>query len=150
VTSRTAIVATARGWLGTPWQHQAYIKGVATDCIGLVAGVALELRLPGAEEWRDNPQFHNYARTPNVDFLIAGCEQLLEPVPRSAVQPGDILVLKFRHEPQHFAIVTRLDPMYMIHALARAKNAGKVVENRVDEVWAKRVVRTYRYRGVDG
>ena len=34
-----AIVAEAREWIGTAWQHQASLKGVACDCVGLVRGV---------------------------------------------------------------------------------------------------------------
>lgn len=30
------IVAAARGWIGTPYLHQASLKGVGTDCLGLV------------------------------------------------------------------------------------------------------------------
>ena len=35
-----AIIAEARSWLGTPWHHQASLKGVGCDCIGFVRGVA--------------------------------------------------------------------------------------------------------------
>ena len=33
------IVAFARGWIGTPYCHQASLKGVGCDCLGLVRGV---------------------------------------------------------------------------------------------------------------
>ena len=33
------IVALARGWIGTPYQHQASLKGVGCDCLGLLRGV---------------------------------------------------------------------------------------------------------------
>jgi len=33
------IVAAARAWIGTPYRHQASVKGVACDCLGLVRGV---------------------------------------------------------------------------------------------------------------
>jgi NlpC/P60 family putative phage cell wall peptidase len=36
------IVAIARGWLGTPYRHQASLKGVGCDCLGLVRGVYAE------------------------------------------------------------------------------------------------------------
>lgn len=37
--TRAAIVAEARGWIGTPYRHQASLKGVGCDCLGLVRGV---------------------------------------------------------------------------------------------------------------
>jgi hypothetical protein len=36
---RALIVAAARGWLGTPYRHQASVKGEGADCLGLVRGV---------------------------------------------------------------------------------------------------------------
>jgi cell wall-associated NlpC family hydrolase len=36
---RAAIVAEARSWIGTPYRHQASLKGVGTDCLGLLRGV---------------------------------------------------------------------------------------------------------------
>jgi NlpC/P60 family putative phage cell wall peptidase len=33
------IVAEARSWIGTPYHHQASLKGVGCDCIGLVRGI---------------------------------------------------------------------------------------------------------------
>jgi NlpC/P60 family putative phage cell wall peptidase len=37
--TRTTIVAEARSWIGTPYRHQASLKGVGCDCLGLVRGV---------------------------------------------------------------------------------------------------------------
>ena len=37
--TRAAIVAEALAWLGTPYRHQASLKGVGCDCLGLVRGV---------------------------------------------------------------------------------------------------------------
>ena len=36
---RGRIVRLARSWIGTPYHHQASVRGVGTDCIGLVRGV---------------------------------------------------------------------------------------------------------------
>ena len=33
------VVAEARGWLGTPYLHQASLCGAGTDCLGLLRGV---------------------------------------------------------------------------------------------------------------
>ena len=37
------IVETARSWIGTPYRHQASLKGVGCDCLGLVRGVWREI-----------------------------------------------------------------------------------------------------------
>jgi len=36
---REDIVEAARAWLGTPYHHQASLRGVGCDCLGLVRGV---------------------------------------------------------------------------------------------------------------
>jgi NlpC/P60 family putative phage cell wall peptidase len=43
MTTREQIVAAARGWLGTPYHHQASVKGVGCDCLGLIRGLWREL-----------------------------------------------------------------------------------------------------------
>ena len=40
---RGAIVEAARHWLGTPYHHQASLRGVGCDCLGLVRGVWRDL-----------------------------------------------------------------------------------------------------------
>ncbi|MEM7499097.1 MAG: peptidase, partial [Pseudomonadota bacterium] len=37
------VLAAARGWLGTPYRHQASCRGVGADCLGLVRGVWREV-----------------------------------------------------------------------------------------------------------
>ena len=39
IRNREQIVAAARGWVGTPYRHQASLKGIGADCLGLVRGV---------------------------------------------------------------------------------------------------------------
>ena len=36
---RAQIVAQARQWIGTPYLHQASLRGCGCDCLGLVRGV---------------------------------------------------------------------------------------------------------------
>ena len=37
------IVMAARGWIGTPYVHQASCRGAGADCLGLIRGVPLFL-----------------------------------------------------------------------------------------------------------
>ena len=43
--NRQDVVTAAREWIDTPFHHQARLKGVGVDCVGLVIGVARELAL---------------------------------------------------------------------------------------------------------
>ncbi len=47
---RGTIVAAARRWIGTPYQHQASLIHVGCDCLGLVRGVWREVIGPEPED----------------------------------------------------------------------------------------------------
>ena len=140
------VIRTARRWLGTRWQHQASLRGVGTDCIGLVAGVARELGLAEVREFDAIAELHTYGRQPDPVMLLAACNRFLDRA-EGDLRVGDIMVLRFDQEPQHFAFVSALSPDYMIHAYAQAR---KVVENGIDATWLARLFGIDRFRGLDG
>ena len=43
------VVEAARGWIGTPYVHQACIRGVGCDCLGLIRGLWRDLIGPEPE-----------------------------------------------------------------------------------------------------
>jgi cell wall-associated NlpC family hydrolase len=125
MTTRTDIVAKAREYLDTPFHHQARLKHVGVDCIGLVIGVARELDLIA-------PDFdiQAYPRIPDGTTLLDTARQHMTEIDKSAAQPGDVLVISFGTLPQHFGIFGdyRHGGLSIIHA---ASNAGKVIETRL-------------------
>jgi NlpC/P60 family putative phage cell wall peptidase len=145
--NRALILAEAREWLGTRWQHQASVKGKGCDCIGLVAGVARSVGVAEAVEFFYDPRVRGYGRHPNPDMLTAACARYMDRVDLIDRRPADVLVLRFDHDPQHFAFLSRTDPDYIIHAYAQVR---KVVENRIDALWRSRIVSAWRLRGIDG
>lgn len=145
--NRLAVLTEARSWLGTRWQHQAAVKGVGCDCIGFVAGVAQALGMTGAAEFFCDAAIRGYGRQPDPAMLTAACARYLDPVDLIEARPADVLVMRFAAEPQHFALISRRDPDYILHAYAQAR---KVVENRIDGVWRARIVSAWRYRGISG
>lgn len=133
MTTRAQIVAAARKWTGTRYQHQGRSRA-GIDCAGLIVRVAQDCGLPVMD-------MTGYAPTPDGKTLRAALdEQALRVV---LYQPGDILLLRFEKDPQHLAIVTDKG---MIHSYAGAR---KVVEHRIDETWAARIVAAYSFRGVE-
>jgi NlpC/P60 family putative phage cell wall peptidase len=142
------IVKEAREWLGTRWQHQACVKGVACDCIGLIGGVAAATGVSDAWVTDKALLFRNYGPTPMPGPLLAGCHQFLDAVPGGLAhaQLGDVLIMRYDREPGHFGILSSLDPMQMIHS--HAQFPRRVVENSIDEVWRNRIIRVFRFRGL--
>jgi NlpC/P60 family putative phage cell wall peptidase len=151
MTTRAQIVAEVRAWIGTPFHHAQAAKGLGTDCIGLIAGVANETGLTSA--WFDGraAPFKGYGKTPDPGKLLDACRQFLDPLPILAVRPGDVLVMKTMngHEPQHFGIVTAVasgKPTAMVHAM---NVVGKVAEQPIDAKWLGRVLYAFRFRGLE-
>lgn len=126
--TRAEVVAAARGWIGTPFHHQGRMRGVGVDCAGLVICVGHQLGL-------FEPRFdvEGYPRVPD-GTLVSHCDEHMQRVPREAMQPGDVVVVTWDHEPMHLGILG--DYLYgglsIIHALERAgRHNGRVCEMRL-------------------
>jgi len=125
MTSHTQVVECPRSFLETPFHHQARLKGVGVDCVGLVIGVARELELVPVEL-----DVLGYPRTPDGTSLMATMRQHMTEIDRAAMQPGDVIVVSFDRDPQHLAILGdyRHGGLSIIHA---AGNTGRVIETRL-------------------
>jgi len=135
------IVAEARTWLGTPWQHQQRMKGVAVDCAGLVIGVARALGLVETDF-----DVGGYMRQPDGSMLPLLCSYM-DPVPSSAMAPGDVIAFAIAADPQHVGILGdyRHGGLSVIHAASRP---GLVVETRLMFHRRMRFAAAFRFRGV--
>lgn len=141
MTTGTDVLAEARRWLGTAFAHQGRLLGVAVDCAGVATETARALGLETCDAC-------DYGRQPDGSTLKALCDAHMDPVAPSAVQPGDVLLMRLARDPQHLAIVSAVEagrPTALIHAY---QEVGKVVEHGMDERWRRRIVRAYRIRGV--
>lgn len=147
MTTRAEVVAEARTYIGTRFRHQGRLKGVGVDCIGLAGGVAVALGLPGSDEWMADRRYHNYGMPPNPALLIDACDRFMDRIEIEAAGLGDVLVMRFVEDPQHFAIVSRESPTYIIHAYAMG-GVKRVVEQGVKVAGAV-IVRAYRFRGIE-
>lgn len=143
--ARADIVATARLLLGTPFRHMARLPGVGIDCLNVIGHVGMTVGVEGAQAWLDDADLQTYGRTPRPDVLLQKCDQYLDRIALQAAGLGDILLMAFNVFPQHFAIVSRVDPLYVIHAYP---TVGRVVENGAKVAGAK-IIRAYRFRGVE-
>jgi len=143
MTTRAQIVNAARQWLETPFHHQARLKGVGVDCVGLVIGVARELGLIASDF-----DVTGYPRSPNGRTLLAIADQHMTPIDQAAMQPGDVVVVSFDRDPQHLGIVGdyRHGGLSIIHA---ASQAGRVIETRLMYSPAMQFCAAYMLPGVE-
>lgn len=139
--SRWDVVTEARSWIGTPWHHGQHLKHIGTDCVGFIYGVAHELGVMA-----DFPaEFKGYGWHPNAVLLYQACDKFMWRIPKSEAGLGDVLLLKFETDPQHFGIITDTNPTYMTHAHTPR---GSVVEHGLSADWPARVLAAYRLPGV--
>lgn len=137
------IESAARDWLGTPYQHQQRMKGVAVDCIGLVIGVARELKL--VPELFD---FTGYTMEPNGITLIDELSKKLTKVGQRQMMAGDVLCVAGMGSPRHVGIIGkyRHGGHSIIHA---ASNPGRVIETRLLFGPVFRYVQAFRFPEVE-
>jgi NlpC/P60 family putative phage cell wall peptidase len=146
--TRAQLVSCARGYRGTPFQHQGRLKGAACDCVGLVFCVAddLELQDKNGTPIRRN-QYTNYGPQPVDRFVHEECQRMLLEKPITSMQEGDLLTLRLPTWPSHVAIVTDIIGYTgIIHAYS---TAGKVVEHILDKKWKNRIEGCFSFPGVE-
>jgi NlpC/P60 family putative phage cell wall peptidase len=137
--TRPHIIALARTWLGTPYHHQASLKGVGTDCIGLVRGIWSELY--GAEPQALPSYTRDWAEAQGRETLLEAARRHLVEVPQAEAQPGDILIFRWRRTApaKHCAILST--PTAMIHALEGAP----VSEVSLSPWWRRHIAGAFRF-----
>jgi NlpC/P60 family putative phage cell wall peptidase len=147
------IVAEARSWIGTPYRHQASLKGIGCDCLGLVRGVWRAV--VGAEPERPPPYAPGWAEAASGEPLAeAAARHLIAIAPSHPCAasgaglewgPGDVLLFRWRaHLPaKHAAIVTASD--LMVHA----HDGAAVAEVAIAPWWRRRIAYAFRFPGVE-
>jgi NlpC/P60 family putative phage cell wall peptidase len=135
----TAALQEARLWLNTPYQHQASLRGVGCDCLGLVRGVWRALH--GPEPETPPPYRPDWAELGGRELLREALERRLIPLTLAAARPGDVLL--FRMAPgvpaKHCAIASANERM--IHAYwGRA-----CVESWLGRWWRERLAGAFRF-----
>lgn len=134
------IVAAARGWMGTPYRHQASCKGAGTDCLGLILGVWREV--VGALPEYIPPYTPDWSEAGGREDLLMAALRWLEPA--DTAMAGDVLLFRMRNGAvaKHLGIATETGqtPCF-IHAYS----GHAVVETALSEPWARRLAARFRF-----
>ncbi len=140
---RAEIVAAARDWLGTPYQHQASLCGVGTDCLGLLRGV---WRTHFGEEPELAPPYTpDWAEALGEETLLDAARRCLVEIPAGSAEPGDVLLFRMGTgcPAKHCAIVSGQDRI--IHAYW----GHAVVETRLVPWWRRRIAAAFKFPGLE-
>ena len=131
------VVNAARGWIGTPYRHQASLKGVGCDCLGLLRGVWRELY--GPEPETPPPYSPDWAEATGAETLYAALSRHLRRIDPADAAPGDVALFRMaplRGPAKHCAFVAaRRGAATLIHA----RQNRQVSEEEFSPFWRRRL-----------
>lgn len=137
--SGESVVRAARGWIGTPYRHQASCKGAGADCLGVLRGVWRELVGPEPETLP--PYARSWAEDGAGELMLAAASRWLVPAPAGGVEPGDVLLFRVERGTvaKHCGIATGAQTM--VHAY----DGHAVCETAIPDVWMRRLAARFRF-----
>ena len=145
--SRIQIIDAARGWLGTPYVHQASAKGAGCDCLGLIRGVWRELY--GAEpeappaytsDWNER-----HWKSGAEEKLLDAARRNLSERESNSFDPGDVLVFRVSADGPAKHCGLAVAPDRFIHAYA----GRAVIESWLSRWWRERLAGTFIFPGAE-
>lgn len=137
------VIAAVREVEGTPFRHQGRVPCLGLDCAGVLVHCFQRLGLPFQDRL-------DYPRTPFDGQLegILDSQPSLRRIDKAELDRGDVLCMRMARDPQHIAIYFGLidGHPYICHG---SSEHGKVAIHRLDELWGARIVRVYRFEGLE-
>lgn len=136
------VVALARGWVGTPYVHQAATQGAGADCLGLVRGVWRGLY--GSEPEPVPAYTPDWDECDREELLWRAALRHLRPKAVAEAAPGDVLLFRMRagSVAKHLGIQGECGSRAsFIHAYS----GQGVVESALTRAWARRVVARFAF-----
>lgn len=136
--SAERIVAAARSWIGTPYVHQASLKGVGCDWLGLLRGVWREVM--GAEPETPPPYSADWAEASGREAMAEAAARHLQPLALDRFKAGDVLLFRWRDglPAKHCGIAT--SGTAMVHA-----HEGACVAEAPLGPWRRRLAYAFRF-----
>lgn len=132
----------ARAWLGTPYRHQASVRGAGCDCLGLVRGVWRGLY--GDEPEVIPPYTPDWAEPEGREALWQAALRRLVLRPVDEDRSGTVLLFRMRDGgiAKHLGIQAESGPdSTFIHAYDR----HGVVESPLSGPWRRRIVARFAF-----
>ena len=138
-----SVVAIARSWIGTPYVHQASVRGAGTDCLGLVRGIWREIY--GCEPEVAPAYTPDWGEVGGRDLLLDTARRLMvELAVTDPLVPGQMLLFRMRQGAvaKHLGVLARGGPApQFIHAY----DGHGVTESPLTAPWARRIAARFRF-----
>lgn len=137
------VVCLARAWIGTPYRHQASVKGVACDCLGLIRGIWRERH--GSEPEAPPPYTPDWGEGGGHEVLLAAALRHLVAVEADwPWRAGDVLLFRMRAGAiaKHLGVLSQAgEAPRFIHAY----NAHGVIDSPLTKPWQNRIAARFRF-----
>ncbi len=136
---RRAVLAEAHGWIGTPYRHQGWAKGVGCDCLGLVRGIwqAVYSSLP------EQPGAYapDWAEAGGSDRMLDAARRHFDELPQDQAAPGDLFLFRWRPHMncKHAGIL--VDEGRILHAY---QGHGVLISPLVSQ-WRRRIAAVFSF-----
>lgn len=131
------VVEIAESWLGTPYRHQASLKGVGCDCLGLVRGIWREIY--GHEPEQAGPYSQDWAECSGVDSLLNAAK--IHFIPAAEMTAGTLLVFRWRPEMPAKHLGIYIGNQRFIHAYER----HAVIASPLVPSWQNRIAGIFSF-----
>lgn len=137
--ARTQIVSAARDWVDTPYRHQASLKHVGCDCLGLMRGVWRELV---GDEPEALPAYSpHWAESTRREQLFEVAQRHLVEVDPENLRCGDVLLFRLRPNLPIKHCGFYVGERRMVHAQERVGT----VEISLGPWWQKRLCNSFQF-----
>lgn len=133
------VIELARQWLGTAYHHQASVKGVGCDCLGLVRGIWRELY--GFEATQVPAYSPDWGDATNAESLLNAGRTYLDEIDIADMRAGDVFAIRWRgaQSAKHLGILT--SETRFIHAYEK----HGVVEATLSPHWRRMIAGAFRF-----
>ncbi|MBU2960143.1 C40 family peptidase [Citreicella sp. C3M06] len=134
--TRNALVTAARGWIGTPYIHQASVKGAGCDCLGLVRGIWRETI--GPEPEAIPPYSRDWSEPQGDEALFRAALRHMRRKPLDDEAPGDVLLFRMRagSVAKHLGLQAGVG---MRASFIHAYSGHGVIESALSLPWRRRI-----------
>jgi len=136
------VVGAARGWIGTPYLHQASLRGAGCDCLGLLRGVWRDVY--GREPEPVPAYTQDWSEPQGTEVLLDAARRHLREKPISDVAIGDVILFRMRSGmvAKHLGIVAGGAPAAtFIHSYS----GHGVVESALTIAWHRRIAACFAF-----
>lgn len=134
----SALVTLARGWIGTPYVHQASLKGVGCDCLGLLRGVWREINGLTQDPEALPPYSPDWAESCGQEILYLGLSRYLKLTAPADMGNGTVLLFRMNGlcPAKHCGILADAGGR---RTLIHARMNKQVSEEPFDSYWLRRL-----------